>query len=276
MRTKRKEIFEDTLKWIEENQTLNDGVTLSKKHTKVYSEHEYPSYEPKSYDTTIEVTKHRSFEAVIELRKVYPTERLAVLNFANAFVPGGGVKSGASAQEECLCRTSTLYPCLDRQYTHKFYYERHQRLQDPKATDACIYTQDIIVCKTDTDLPERMDESEWVKCDVITCAAPDLRKTANIHVPLNNPVTGMNGAILYTFHLKRAIHLLTVLAHFKTEVVVLGAFGCGAFHNDPKIVAKAYKDALELMKGQFKHIEFAVYCSPYETFNYDAFKEAFE
>lgn len=51
---------------------------------------------------------------------------------------------------------------------------------------------------------------------------------------------------------------------------MLGAFGCGAFKNDPKIVARAYKVALEQFPKIFKKIVFAVYCSK-DTTNYDAF-----
>ena len=57
------------------------------------------------------------------------------------------------------------------------------------------------------------------------------------------------------------------------DVLVLGAFGCGAFANDPWAVARAYKDALEEYGQYFKYIEFAVYCRDYETENYDAFRQ---
>lgn len=56
-----------------------------------------------------------------------------------------------------------------------------------------------------------------------------------------------------------------------TDVLILGAFGCGAFENDPDIVAYAYSQVIREYADYFKRIEFAVYCRKYETYNYDAF-----
>ena len=55
------------------------------------------------------------------------------------------------------------------------------------------------------------------------------------------------------------------------DALVLGAFGCVAFANDPRAVAKAYRDTLP--GYAFQYIEFAVYCRAHETRNYDAFRE---
>lgn len=52
---------------------------------------------------------------------------------------------------------------------------------------------------------------------------------------------------------------------------ILGAFGCGAFENNPDVVARAYKVALNEFPKVFKKITFAVYCSPKDSRNYEAF-----
>ncbi len=57
---------------------------------------------------------------------------------------------------------------------------------------------------------------------------------------------------------------------------MLGAFGCGAFKNNPEVVARAYKVALHEFPKVFSKIEFAVYCSPGNSTNYDVFKREFE
>ena len=86
----------------------------------------------------------------------------------------------------------------------------------------------------------------------------------------------MNSAELFGYHVKRAIHMLTVAAAKGAEILVLGAFGCGAFENDPEVVAKAYKTALDVFPKVFSKIEFAVYCGPKDSRNYEAFVNQFK
>ena len=208
----------------------------------------------------------------MRIRKQDPDIIIAVMNFANAFHAGGGVTKGSSAQEESLCRTSTLYPLIYRRSLRDTFYKHHIDLNTPKASDSLIYTEGVIICKTDEDLPERLPRNEWVEVDVITIAAPDLRSKSNMHAPLVNGGTDMNNAELFGYHVKRAIHMLTCAASMGAEALVLGAFGCGAFENDPDVVVRAYKTALQEFPKVFMTIEFAVYCTPWDRKNYDIFK----
>ena len=64
---------------------------------------------------------------------------------------------------------------------------------------------------------------------------------------------------------------MTVAAANQADILVLGAFGCGAFANDPHVVSRAMFDALKEFGGCFDVVEFAIYCRSYETENYDAF-----
>ena len=275
-REERIEIFYDTLNWINEDNDLSDSIALAKKNTTVYYEDDYPEFElPKIKKMTVAVSGDRSFQAAVRLHKENPDAKIAVLNFANAFHAGGGVLNGASAQEECLCRTSTLYPLLYRQTLRNSFYKHHEELNTPKASDSLVYTEGVIICKTDVDLPKRMDKKDWVSVDVITMAAPDLRSRPNINAPLVNGGVGMDAAELFGYHVKRAIHMFTCAAAKKADILVLGAFGCGAFKNDPAVVAKAYRIAVQEFPQVFSHIEFAVYCPPENSENYDVFKEEF-
>ncbi|MBQ1312281.1 MAG: TIGR02452 family protein, partial [Blautia sp.] len=120
--------------------------------------------------------------------------------------------------------------------------------------------------------PKRMPKEDWVTVDVITIAAPDLRDKSNIHAPLVNGGTYMNDAELFGYHVKRAIHMLTCAAAKGADTLVLGAFGCGAFQNDPEVVARAYKTVLQEFPKVFRQIEFAVYCPPGGSRNYEVFK----
>ena len=168
-------VFEDTLAWIDSDADLTAAVALAKKNTIVWFEDDYPAFDgSKTTETVISVTGERSFQAAMRLHGENSESRIAVMNFANAFHPGGGVKKGSSAQEESLCRTSTLYPLLYRRTLRDSYYRHHFDLNTPKASDALIYTEGVVICKTDEDLPQRMPEEDWITVDVITCAAPDL------------------------------------------------------------------------------------------------------
>ena len=273
----RIEVFKDTQEWIKQDPHLSKSVDYAKEHTEVFFEDDYPAFDmSKEKDTVITVTGDRSFQAAMRLHRENPDAKIAVMNFANAFHPGGGVTKGSSAQEESLCRTSTLYPLLYRVTLRDSYYKHHHDVNTPKATDSLIYTEGVVICKTDESLPKRMEPQDWVTVDVITIAAPDLRTRSNVHAPLVGGGTYMNNAELFGYHVKRAIHMLTCAASKKADILVLGAFGCGAFQNDPNVVARAYKTALQEFPKVFDKIEFAVYCPPGGSENYRVFRECFE
>ena len=271
-------VFQDTMNWIENDVDLSASVTKAKKLTTVYYEDDYPAFDgSKTVDTVVTVTGDRTYQAAMRLSKDMPGGKIAVMNFANAFHAGGGVTKGSSAQEECLCRTSTLYPLIYRRTLRDTYYKHnndHKNMyNNGKATDSLIYTEGVIICKTDEELPKRMPKEDWVSVDVITIAAPDLRTKSNMHAPLAGNGTYMNDAELFGYHIKRAMHMLTVAAAKGADTLVLGAFGCGAFENNPEVVARAYKIALQEFPKVFKRVEFAVYCPPSGSKNYDIFKK---
>ncbi len=167
-------------------------MDAAKNNTRVYYEDEYPAFDDgKILDMKITVSGDRSFQAAMRLAAANPDAKIAVMNFANAFHAGGGVTKGSSAQEECLCRTSTLYPLIYRNTLRNSFYKHHHDLNTPKASDSLIYTEGVVICKTDEDLPKRMPKDKWVTVDVITIAAPDLRDKSNIHAPLVNGGTAM-------------------------------------------------------------------------------------
>ena len=275
-REERIAIFEDTMEWIQKDPVLSASVMEAKKRTEVFDEHNYPAFHRPTREEKITVTRHRSFEAAMKLHKENPIARIAVMNFASAIHPGGGVQSGSGAQEECLCRCSTLYPLLDRESLRKSFYQRHYNLHSSKATDTLIYTEGVVVCKTDTGYPERMPPEDWFMVDVMTVAAPDLRRKSNPYAELLDNGAVMNDAELFGYHVRRAIHMLTVAASKGADILVLGAFGCGAFQNNPEVVAKAYQTALLLFPKVFQKVEFAVFCKPEDPTNYDAFQRTFQ
>lgn len=156
--------------------------------------------------------------------------KTAVLNFANPEVPGGGVTTGSTAQEECLCRSSNLYPVIKSFYAHEYYsYNRKHRFT---FTDRIIYSPDIYVFKTDDPIPKLLDRSEWFTVDIITCAAPKYY------------LMKKNTSVLFDIFKNRITNILEVAIDNGVKNIILGAFGCGAFANPPEIVAQAFREVI--------------------------------
>ena len=224
------------------------------------------------YQNTAEVivSKKRTLEAA----SGYKGLNICVHNFASATNPGGGVVRGSSAQEECLCRCSTLYFNLNLPDMWAGFYTPHRMEHNPIHNDDCIYTPDVVVIKTDTAKPMLMLENEWYKVNMITCAAPNLReKPSNMMNSGDGDVkVKITDDELLAIHEKRFSRILDIALTNNNDVVILGAFGCGAFENNPSVVAAAAKNVVEKYIHAFRVIEFAVYCSPRDSHNYDVFK----
>ena len=138
------------------------------------------------------------------------------------------------------------------------FYLKHIRQYETKeigniGNDDLIYTPDVVVFKTDerTDpiYAKMMEQSEWYKVDVITSAAPELMK-------MN--YTPKNYVEIITSRIKK---ILDVAAKEKVEVLILGAWGCGAFKNDSNVVANAFYTLLK--NYNFEVVEFALSSDKY-------------
>ncbi len=278
-KAKNAEIFKDTCQAIKESKALQNAVTNSIKEQKLFLEGKDCNYDIKNLKRDamcqVVVSGKRTFEAAESYAKA--GKRVAVLNFASATNPGGGVVNGSSAQEEALCRCSTLYQCLNIEMMWNQFYRPHRKADNPIYNNDILLTPDVIVCKSDINFPERIPEREWYKVDVITCAAPNLRR-----VPSNamNPNAGNKTANLtlhaYTELMRDRINqIFKVALTTGVDVLILGAFGCGAFRNPPEVVAKLFREATNEYSNWFETIEFAVFHTDRETANYDAFRKAF-
>ena len=267
------EIFEDTKNLCEKNGRIKDSLAKSVKNQKLILEGEDLPVVDKSRFTDnakVTVSTKRTFEAA----SGYVGQKVAVHNFASATNPGGGVTRGSSAQEECLCRCSGLYFCLSVPDMMKGFYYPHRNAKNPINNADIIYTPDVTVFKTDTSHPKLLDEKDWYDVDVITCAAPNLRERPSNRFNQNNGdhAVKVSDRELLEIHKKRLTRILDVAALNGAEVVILGAFGCGAFQNKPEVVARAAKEVIADYLHTFKTIEFAVYCSPRDDTNFKVFK----
>ncbi|MCA9011263.1 MAG: TIGR02452 family protein [Planctomycetaceae bacterium] len=185
--------------------------------------------------TRIQVSNETTFAAAVRLQNEghIPLS----LNFANGVTPGGGFLRGAIAQEESLCRISALFWTLlgDPMYLHHSYRDA------PDSTDWAILSPRVPFFRSDS--LEPFDEP--LKLDFITCAAP--------FAPTIGKVTS---AILLRH---RILRLLTIARCSGYTSLVLGAWGCGAFGNDPHRTAEDFRSAIEKdFAGHFSTIVFAI------------------
>lgn len=191
--------------------------------------------------------------------------KTAVLNFANPQYPGGGVSKGAVAQEECLCRCSNLYLCLSAPNIFEDYYFYHKKYTNHLFSDRLIYTKDVVVFKDESEVPALLSRDEWFFVDVITCAAPYIAK-----IDIDN-------TSLKSLFKSRIKNIFEAAIDNGVEVIILGAFGCGAFKNPPEVVAEAFHEVIDEngYADNFKKIVFAIKCNPNNTKNLDVFQEEF-
>ena len=271
-REMNRNIFKDTERMCKTDAELSDATKVSVANQRFIAEAEdIPTPELNIYKkkANVVVSKKRTYEAAM----AYKGNHVAVHNFASATNPGGGVVNGAGAQEECLCRCSNLYFCLNTPDMWGMFYTPHRAAHDPIHNDDIIYTPDIVVFKTDTDRPELMERDDWYIVDVITCAAPNLRENPSNRYNSGDgtrAVTPSNRE-LQVIHEKRLRRILDSAVINHADTVILGAFGCGAFCNEPQVVATAAANVVRDYMYAFKNIEFAVYCRPSDDSNYRVF-----
>ena len=255
--------FQDTLKRAHSN-VLKDKTAESCRTNKIYKEGFVSNVPQRNEHSDIIV---ESGTTLATARKYLHIGKTAVLNFANPENPGGGVQYGAMAQEECLCRSSNLYPCLCDASVFNDYYEYHRNLKNTFYSDRLIYTKDITVFKDDNDIPQILPEHMWFTVDVITCAAPYIAKRKYT-----------NSTALLLLFKSRIRNIFEAARDNKADVIILGAFGCGAFKNPPLIVAEAFRQVIceqDYFKC-FRKIVFAIKPTGEHCPNLNAFTGQFD
>lgn len=232
------EVFKDTL------QQIKEKYPIDPKRVKCYSglcsvEHKAP---------TVPIMMVQG--GTVSTGYAYADKmKVAILNFADALVPGGRVTYGSNAQEENICRCTNLYDALDTYEAERDYYapNRDANKREPGIyTDRLIYAKDVIAFKDDTTYENIVPR----KFDVITCPSPstEIRPQAAMHIYLN-----------------RITQIILSAIHNKADCLVLGAWGCGAFGQDPTVMASSFAIILNDYAGYFKKIIFAIRATPNHT-----------
>lgn len=193
-------------------------------------------------------------ETTLESAYRYSDSNVCVLNFASAYHPGGAFMAGALAQEESIARSSALYHTL---CNHDEYYAEN-KLADSLYLDYTIYSPDVPVIKK--------DNGEWLDkpylISVVTSPAPNYSACDS----------ELRKEIKEVLDRRMVIILRTMILNGHRNIV-LGAWGCGVFGNDPWVVSSLFKKNLELLP-YFDNIEFAVYANK-SSETYKAFETTF-
>lgn len=168
---------------------------------------------------------------------------VACLVFASARNPGGGFLNGAQAQEESLARASALHAC---QQAAPQFYRIHRQQADLRYSDRVIYSPAVPVFRDD----DGTLLSRPYLVSFLTAAAPNLAAINATQPDSAATVPDVLGT--------RAARVLQIAAAHRHRRLVLGAWGCGVFGNDPAVVASAFAKALDQARW-FEQVVFAVY-----------------
>ena len=200
-----------------------------------------------------------NIDVVSAVYKYSEYKKRCVLNFASFHSPGGKFLEGSSAQEESLCMDSTLFNVLRR--FEDVYRARNGHSNNCLYTDEAIYTPDIIFDR----------DGDIVKCDVLSCAAVNA-SAAKRYFRASQELVDIMMADRIDF-------ILALAASLGVKTLILGAYGCGVFGNDPKTVAEQFH---HLLRGEgfnyekfFDTVVFAVPTLKETDSTFNIFKDVF-
>ncbi|MBR0417901.1 MAG: TIGR02452 family protein [Erysipelotrichaceae bacterium] len=162
--------------------------------------------------------------ALFSINDYEDAKPVCILNFASYKYPGGMFMNGSYAQEEALCHSSTLYNVLCGFENRTGYYEQNRKqLNRGLYTHRAIYSKDILFF-------DPLGKDAPLKADVISCAAPNRSILEKYHSFSDEENEQM---------LRERIRFIRKLAEENgVKTLILGAWGCGVFRQDAKMVAR--------------------------------------
>lgn len=217
----------------------------------------------REFKTIFEVNNETTLSAAYRLTTIDKIDNCACLNFASAKNPGGGFLNGSGAQEESLARASGLYSCLQQK---KLYYKLNRKHPSALYTDNMIYSPRVPVFRKDNG--SFLDKPYLIS--IITAPAVNariLRKNEPQNIDQIEPVMK-----------SRIEKILSIALIHQIEALILGAWGCGVFKNNPRNVSNYFKEHLiksKVFRNKFKTIIFAVLDRSKNKETLGAFKEVF-
>ena len=204
----------------------NDYISIDKKNIK-------------DNKTQIVFFKGTTNEAIIHFYKKKNNNKICILNFANSHHVGGGYLGGYMAQEEELCRTIIdLFPSLALLASRKSrnYYDFKWNRDVLYSSNLSLYRYDAAQSNNNYDFIDKNVNPKPIKISVITAAAPNLRIDRNRKEPtpktvelVNNFRSKPNDLYEILFDIIKGIYLVPIQIEKNINILILGAFGCGAF-----------------------------------------------
>ena len=191
-------------------------------------------------------------------------EDVLCLNFASAKNPGGGFLNGSQAQEESLARATGLYPCIAQMQEM---YEANRNYDSCLYTDHMIYSPAVPVFRNDEDeLLNRPYRASFITAPAVNISGMQNRREAIVPEE-----------VAQTMH-QRIEKILSVAVVRGHRNLVLGAWGCGVFKNNPAEVAAYFRHYLAedaLFRHAFAKVAFAVLDSTANESTIQPFRNAF-
>ena len=192
----------------------------------------------------------------------------AVLNMASLYHPGGGVLQGSGAQEEELCRRSTLAISLYQfslpggrygDLADMVHVKRRDERYPMDNTYGGIYSPDITFFRgTQEEGYALLDET--FQAAVISVASLNYNPKHGHNTLDNGNIPEADKPIL-----KEKIRTILRIGALKGhDSLVLGALGCGAFCTPPAQMARLFHQVIDEpeFQGRFRKIIFAIIDGP--------------
>lgn len=232
----------------EKNVLISDKVQHCNANSRVYNEHDIqtllgtPRMKLSSSSTKFEMASEYSITSCLRVSKeLSEQDKIVCLNFASAKNVCGGMVGGSLAQEESLGLCSTLYSSLSQ--FMKEYYDTNKK--DPRNglyNNIMIYSQDCIIIRDDKDF-SLLDVP--VKTSFIS--APAVNKGVAIQ-------RDMKPELISATMAERIHSILAIAAENNHNILILGAWGCGVFKNEPHDIALQFAKCLKEPNGKFYNV----------------------
>lgn len=214
----------------------------------------------KQYKTKYSVIDMDTFGAAVSSIDSNPQDKVMIVNFASNHAPGGGYRTGASAQEEDLFRCSTLTWSLGTLRNSGLYPVNNS------TTANALYTPQCHILRDRKDFSFFSDEQiRRYAVSVCSIAAFNVNnpndKTAFM-APKSN-VFSPSGERVAMNRIRMMFQMAVLNA---ADVLITGAFGCGAFHNNPKVIIDMFNQVMKEYDGAIKHVQFAIIGNNFDIF----------